>query len=554
VKNKKATGSAAILSILLTAPSLASDRFPLYWIGPQGEAFSAAAGDVNGDGMADIVLVSTGQASPSFPEHAIVRSGLDGSAVHAWTPSLSNFWAIGGSREPAGDLDLDGFDDVALSIVDPNAVPVAQVVEVRSGQDASVMAILSPSPVSNAFVLGISIAGVGDLDGDGSPELLISGNHQVLVPGCLSWGQGVYNFEAPGFAVQYFNTSWQCSQNFGSQIGRLDDVDGDGFADFYVGAPRTYVGGMLEAGWVGLFSGTTGSLITSLNGSTPIEYLGSGVAGLSDVTGDGNPELAVIRGGGFNDVAVLSLPAFSTLYTLPASSIGGPGGVIRDIDTLHDADGDGMDDFLVLWRNSQLSEGLTAFSGPSGAPLGQVTQGFSGGALYWFAGLGDANGDGLGDFATTPWAIWNLLPPLATQSLWSPWTWPMTTGQATVHVARNFDLVGTATVGGSALFGVVAPRRAGKPFHIVFSQDFVFPGVSLGPFLFPLVMDGLFWASLSAGIGGTLDATGHATLTLPIPNNPALHGAVFQASGVVYDPAGPLGIGCVLTQLPVPIQ
>jgi hypothetical protein len=217
-----------------------------------------------------------------------------------------------------------------------------------------------------------------------------------------------------------------------------------------------------------------------------------------------------------------------------------------------------MDDFLVRWRMQPLfSEGITAFSGPTGTILGEFGLNVLGPFLSVspFGGLGDVNGDGLGDFVASPvGGICPLCSPqVAVQGLWSPWFWPISSPVPTVYVSRNFDLVGTPTVGGTAQFEVVAPRRAGKPFQIVFSQDFVFPGLPLGPFLFPIVPDGLFAASAASAISGTLDATGHGTVTLPIPNLPSLSGAAFQASGVVYDPAGPLGIGCVLTQLPIPI-
>ncbi|HET6202948.1 MAG TPA: hypothetical protein VFI25_09120, partial [Planctomycetota bacterium] len=137
----------------------------------------------------------------------------------------------------------------------------------------------------------------------------------------------------------------------------------------------------------------------------------------------------------------------------------------------------------------------------------------------------------------------------AAQGLWSPWYSPMSDGAVAVYVAPNLGVVGTPTIGGTAQFQVVAPRRAGRPFQMVFSQDYAFPALALGPFLFPLVPDALFFASVAAGIGGTLNANGQGSVTVPIPNDPALHGFWLNASGVVYDPSGPLGIGCVLTHV-----
>ncbi len=527
-----------ILAVILASIARGSD-FPVYWTGSQAEAFLGPAGDVDGDGMGDVILVSKTQPSATSPQQAFVRSGRNGSLLLAWTPSLPNYWAFGGSQSPAGDLNLDGFGDVALSVVDTSVGPISQVVEIRSGLDASVIGLILPPPIANALRIGWAIAGVGDLDGDGSPELLVSGNHDT---GCLSFGQAVYNFEAPAFALRYFQTSWQCAQSFGSQIGRLDDVDGDGLPDFYVGAPQTDVGATPNAGWIGVYSGASGSFLTSLNGTTGFELLGGSVAALGDLTGDGNPEVAILRLGGLNDVAVLSLPNFTPVYVVPTALAG-------EVKALGDADGDGLNDFLVRRSTGSFppSETVTVFSGASGAPIGGVAQNLPAGVLYPWGALGDVNGDGLGDFATTPTQIFGTPPPIAAQGLWSTWSWPLTDGAVRVYVSPNLRVAGAPTVGGTLQLQAVVPKHPGRPFQVVFAQDYASPGIPLGPFLFPIVPDAFFWASLSAGIGGTLNANGQGTVTIPVPNSPALHGLWLSASGVVYDPTGPLGIGCVLT-------
>jgi hypothetical protein len=545
-------GRSVLVAVGALWPMLAhaarTSQFPLYWSGPPGERLLGPAGDVNADGVEDVVLLAAGlYFSPSSPQQAFVRSGLNGSLLLTWAPSVpASYWAYGPlGLKPAGDLDLDGFDDVVLAMVATSG-PAASALEVRSGLDGSVMAIIPPPPVSNALSIGFAITGAGDLDGDGWPELLVAGNHDT---GCFSAGQAVYNFEGPSFALQSYQTSWQCAQGYGTQVGRLDDVDADGLSDFYAGAWRTDVAGVgLDAGWIGVYSGATGSLVSSLGGSAPSQYLGMELAALGDVTGDGLPEIAALRSTsnffGYQ-VSMLSLPSFASVYSVTAASVGAVG--FAEVDTLGDSDGDGLDDFLVRWANPQGSDVVTAFSGPSGTPIAQVAQGYVGGVLYPFGGLGDVNGDGLGDFATTPWTQNTSLPPIAAQGLWMPWSWPLTDGAVRVYVSPNLRVIGTPAVGGTLQLQVVVPKYPGRPFQVVFSQDYASPAIPLGPLLFPIALDGLFWASLAAGIGGTLDATGQGTVTVPIPNSPGLDGLWLNASGLVYDPSGPLGIGCVLT-------
>src|SRR5262245_26672670 len=158
--------------MVLLAPVSFGQGFPVYWTGSANERFHAAAGDVDGDGFADLVLVSAAQPSLAAPQQAFVRSGLNGSLLRTWTPSVSTFFTFPpGGRQPAGDLDLDGFADVALAILSPPPSGYGEMVEVRSGLDASVMALIGAPPSSGSLVIGSNIAGAGDMDGDGLREL-----------------------------------------------------------------------------------------------------------------------------------------------------------------------------------------------------------------------------------------------------------------------------------------------------------------------------------------------------------------------------------------------
>jgi hypothetical protein len=174
----------------------------------------------------------------------------------------------------------------------------------------------------------------------------------------------------------------------------------------------------------------------------------------------------------------------------------------------------------------------------------------------WPKSLGDVNGDGLGDVAVLYSQNPGAIPPLVVPVL-SSWgySWPPGLLESRVYVARNFDLAGPAVVGGSAQFQALATKHPGRPFQIVFAREGAYPGMHLGPFLFPLVPDDLFVASFAAAITGVLDPGGHGILLLPIPSNPALMGQRVLASGWVIDPsAAPLPIGCVLTGVEVTIQ
>ena len=75
----------------------------------------SGAGDVNGDGFADVIVGAIG-ADPGglqFAGSAYVYSGADGSLLHQWDGGAADDW-FGESVSGAGDVNGDGFADVIV--------------------------------------------------------------------------------------------------------------------------------------------------------------------------------------------------------------------------------------------------------------------------------------------------------------------------------------------------------------------------------------------------------------------------------------------------------
>jgi len=147
----------------------------------------ASAGDVNGDGYADVIvgaftydfaLVDCGAAFV-FVGSASGVVGTDPETVDAGLIGSQTGEQLGRSVAGAGDLDADGFDDVAVgSMFWSNGESEEGRVSVWFGSPGGVVAdgaspdlTLEPNQVQARF--GHAVASAGDVDGDGSADLVV---------------------------------------------------------------------------------------------------------------------------------------------------------------------------------------------------------------------------------------------------------------------------------------------------------------------------------------------------------------------------------------------
>ncbi len=372
----------------------------------------AAAGDVNRDNLADVIV-----GAPQFDNGAsnegaaFVFSGFD-IIVNPTVLPMAQLEgerpgaAMGTSVAGAGDVNLDGYADVIVGApkYQLNAI-VGGRAQIFFGGAPGFDTTADRTYVSEIAdeLFGQSVAGVGDTNGDGRTEVMIG---------------------APGFANAYLgDTKFDgdvmfnaLQSEFGASVAGAGDVNGDGFADILIGAPR-FTNGQTDEGAAFLFFGAAGAFNMTVDAILDANQTGSrfasSISGAADINGDGYADFAIgapnFDQGESNEgkvfvwyggAGVVSPGASAEFESNQVNAVFGTSLALGDID------GDGYADVLAgapAYDFGHSDEGvLFAYLGGgellSSTHAAQLSTGQMGDSLgVSVDGAGDVNGDGFGD-------------------------------------------------------------------------------------------------------------------------------------------------------------
>ncbi|MHB8078954.1 MAG: Ig-like domain-containing protein [Candidatus Krumholzibacteriia bacterium] len=277
----------------------------------------AAVGDVNGDGFADLAVGAPyndagGAATDNVGSVYIYFGGAEPDSLpDIVLPGEAIGDLFGWSVAAAGDVDGDGRADLLVGAPFNDGGGAATDDRGRAylflgGDPPAVGPALVLTGVSAGDLFGWSVAGAGDVDGDGAPDLLVGA--LLRSRAYLFRGGDPAGPNPPDAVADLVLVGEAVDDRFGYAVAGPGDIDGDGLADLLVGALLNDAGGS-NAGRAYVFYGRsgTGTLPAAAadriyTGTGPDTWFGRAVAGAGDVDQDGLADVLVgapyLDGGG----------------------------------------------------------------------------------------------------------------------------------------------------------------------------------------------------------------------------------------------------------------
>jgi hypothetical protein len=278
----------------------------------------AGAGDVNGDGYDDVLVGANGN-DEAGPEAGRVYLYLGGAAMDAVVdlviPGTGSYQELGGSVSGAGDVNKDGYDDVILGTGGE-----ANIYLGGKNMDNKADFVLTADG-------GNVVSSAGDVNGDGYSDVLIGApawGSGITYPGSAS----LYLGGAPMDTTPDLVIRGESGNDvFGGSVSGAGDVDQDGFADFIVGAPNHDVVAANDGKAYFFYGGSPpdGQPDFTLEGQGDQTCLGGSVSGDCDLDGDGNADFVIGAAGddtGGSNVGALFIYRGVAGVSKPAISVG----------------------------------------------------------------------------------------------------------------------------------------------------------------------------------------------------------------------------------------
>jgi hypothetical protein len=326
------------------------------WVGGFAVFAAAGAGDVNGDGLDDLITggykhLPAGRVAVHFGSPSGLGPAPD------WRQVCDQEDAqYGYAVAPAGDVNGDGYADVVVGApyyVGGTGEQGRAFVYHGSPTGPGRQADWTADGELAHGRFGYSVAGAGDVNGDGYDDVIVGARAESWesdpARAYLFLGSPSGLSPTPTWFVEH-----DAGTAFGASVDSAGDVNGDGYADLVVGAPYDNAGANTGAAYVyhGSPDGPETTASWSAFGVYGDAVLGGSVSGAGDVNGDSFADVIVgspsaNRGTNRDGRVFVYLGSPAGLSQVPDWIGRGWGGYGYTVAGAHDSNRDGRDDVLI---------------------------------------------------------------------------------------------------------------------------------------------------------------------------------------------------------------
>ena len=361
----------------------------------------AAAGDVNGDSYSDVIVGAYGFSANTGKAYIYFGgSSMNNVAdVTITGEGINNYY--GYSVSNAGDVNGDSFSDVVVGATDISSGTGKAYIYFGSSIMNNVADVTMTGEATNNY-FGISVSNAGDVNGDSFSDIIVGANGYSSNTGraYIFYGGSSMNNVA-----DVTMTGEAINNYFGRTVSAAGDINGDGYSDVVAGA----WGYSTSTGRAYIYFGGSSMNNTAdviLTGEATNNYFGYALSACGDVNGDGYSEVIVGAYGYSSNTGIAYFydyfPNGEITFDINMTGEAAGNSFGLSVSSSGDVNGDGYSD-VIVGAHGYLSNRGRAYIFYGGLTMNNIADVTMTGEApgnyfgYSVSSAGDVNGDGYSD-------------------------------------------------------------------------------------------------------------------------------------------------------------